>query len=207
MSSSSKPFGADIPSSTSAGSVVRQTDKRGDKRGDKHPADVLADRLSMADVDPHSHDVRDQAEAMLRTIPALETERDNVRSINARISEEMGQLRAELAALKAQAPAAWAVVGPTGAFHSAHSSREGAERRRAKRLGQQSARGYTKARSVVVPLYTAPQAAKPLTAAQRFDAYSMAEKVMMLNGSKSWRDAIADEIERAHGIGKEGGAA
>lgn len=50
---------------------------------------------------------------------------------------------------------------------------------------------------------SAPQPPQPLTAVQRFDAYARADKVMMVNGSKSWRDAIADEIERAHDIGKK----
>jgi hypothetical protein len=49
-------------------------------------------------------------------------------------------------------------------------------------------------------LYAAQVAKEPLTEEQRHGAFCRAEKVLMVNPNRSWRDAIADEIERAHGI-------
>lgn len=46
----------------------------------------------------------------------------------------------------------------------------------------------------------APVAQEPLTREQRFSAFSRAEKRLMVSENLSWRDAIADEVEKMHGI-------
>ena len=54
--------------------------------------------------------------------------------------------------------------------------------------------------SFTVPLYTAEVLAVPLTPEQRTAAFIRAEKKMQSDVNLTWRHALADEIEAAHGI-------
>ena len=57
--------------------------------------------------------------------------------------------------------------------------------------------------AVLRMLYTSPQAAHPLTKTQRADVCVKAEAAMHRDPNLSWRDALMNETEVAHGITKD----
>lgn len=54
--------------------------------------------------------------------------------------------------------------------------------------------------SVGTKLYTSPPDRNPLTAGDRDKVFDRADKRMQSNTNTSWRNAIVDEVEAAHGI-------